>query len=190
MGWIATPSGQRVQYPDTDPATIKIEDIAHKLSMHPRWAGDTIEPFSVAQHCLNCSALASEENQLAALLHDASEAYIGDLAKPFKEVCGDYQRMESVFLRAIGERFGVELHPLPKEVKEIDARMLKTEHTLFLPEPHQRAAEGDPYLKELEPYAREDLTCPGWMGWRLVRSLYLERLCALTGETYNEALLP
>jgi hypothetical protein len=188
MAWVATVSGARIDYPDTDPEQIRIEDIAHALSRMPRWAGHTTFPVSVAQHCLNCSAVAEPKDQLAALLHDASEAYIADLPKPFKMVLPEYKDLEGAIIIALEKRFGLTI--MTEGVHEVDARMLKTEHVLFCPQAHIDAAKEDPYLAGLVPYEREALTLPGETGWRLARALYLERFREKTGEDFDMGLLP
>jgi len=68
---------------------IRIEDIAHQLSIINRWHGATKRPYSVAEHSLLCSEIARRAGasllvQLAALLHDAHEIYTNDLSSPAK----------------------------------------------------------------------------------------------------------
>lgn len=68
---------------------VYIADIAHHLSMINRWNGATKRPYSVAEHSLLCSEIAQRDGrslivQLAALLHDAHEAYVNDLSSPAK----------------------------------------------------------------------------------------------------------
>ena len=68
---------------------IIIEDIAHALSLMTRANGHFPEFYSVAQHCMDCAMVAEAEclsirEQLACLLHDASEAYLSDITRPVK----------------------------------------------------------------------------------------------------------
>lgn len=60
---------------------ICIEDIAHALALCNRFAGHTIAPISVAQHSVYVAKLSGS---LQGLLHDASEAYLGDVTKWLK----------------------------------------------------------------------------------------------------------
>lgn len=69
------------------PDTVDIEDIAAHLSKINRFNGATREPYSVAQHSVLVArilALAGHDaaTQLWGLLHDAHEAYLGDMATP------------------------------------------------------------------------------------------------------------
>jgi hypothetical protein len=65
-------------------ADIDIRDIAHSLSLICRYTGHIPTFYSVAQHSLIVSSLVPHEYRLAALLHDAEEAYIGDWSSPLK----------------------------------------------------------------------------------------------------------
>jgi hypothetical protein len=74
---------------------ICLADIGHHLSRVYRWNGAPASAFSVAEHCLHCQRLAramespvSARLQLLALLHDAHEAYLGDVIKPIKNQLG------------------------------------------------------------------------------------------------------
>jgi 5'-deoxynucleotidase YfbR-like HD superfamily hydrolase len=74
--------------PDED---ISIVDIARGLSHCCRFAGQLRDFYSVAQHSVLVSTLVESNLRLSALLHDASEAYIGDLSRNLKHhplLCG------------------------------------------------------------------------------------------------------
>jgi len=106
---------------------ICIEDIAHALSMQCRFGGHLYSFYSVAQHSLNCSYLIEEKSlKLAALLHDASEAYLLDIPRPVKQGLSNYKEIEDKLMQLIAQKYGFE-YPLHKEVKKIDELMLQTE---------------------------------------------------------------
>ncbi len=109
-----------------DPESICIEDIAHALSNTSRFAGHLEKHYSVAQHCVLIALNCSPKNRLAALLHDASEAYIGDMPSPFKKMLPDYKKVEEQLMKAIAAKFGFD-YPLPKEVKDLDGIYLNME---------------------------------------------------------------
>lgn len=94
--------------PDKD--KIKIEDIAHALSLICRGNGHVKTFFSVGQHCINCALEAkargySQRVTLACLLHDASEAYMSDVPSPFKKYLAEYNAMEDALLDVIYEKY-------------------------------------------------------------------------------------
>lgn len=109
-----------------DPESICIEDIAHGLSMTPRFGGQLDGFLSVAQHCCMVASYVSDENKLAALLHDASEAYLGDMPSPFKKMLPDFKEQENRLMQVIADKYGFEF-PLHTEVKKADYKMLNVE---------------------------------------------------------------
>lgn len=93
MPTILTFTGRTFDLLNPDPTSICIEDIAHALSLKCRWGGHTSRFYSVAEHSLNVMSRVSDKAKFEALLHDAAEAYLGDIASPFKDylgVCGGH----------------------------------------------------------------------------------------------------
>ncbi len=137
--WIQSVSGKAIRLLEASPDQVDILDIAHALSNVCRFGGHCSTFMSVAQHSVIVSANCSEKHALAGLLHDAAEAYVGDIVTPLKRTPAmreAYLGVEALWARAIGERFGVELVDLPKEVREADLRALLTEkRDLLLPMP-------------------------------------------------------
>lgn len=90
--WVQTRSGRAVDLLDTKPEQIYAEDLAVQLARIPRWNGATVgrpsEIYPVAMHSILVSMLLPADSpsalKLAALLHDAHEAYIGDMPSPVK----------------------------------------------------------------------------------------------------------
>lgn len=114
---------------------IRIRDIAHALSHICRFGGHTFDFYSVAQHSCLVSYLAPQELRLVALMHDATEAYLGDLIKPLKNYIDGqtipiYKELEQRFERVIAERFGIN-HQLYELIKPYDKRALEIEHGYF-----------------------------------------------------------
>ncbi|MBQ0059624.1 MAG: hypothetical protein KBS83_06705, partial [Lachnospiraceae bacterium] len=98
-------------YP-TEPVAeaMRIEDIAHALSLICRGNGQVKTFYSVGEHCLNCSAEAeargySDRVVLACLLHDACESYMSDVPSPFKAYLRDYIEMEEKMLSMLYQHF-------------------------------------------------------------------------------------
>lgn len=103
---------------------IYIEDIAHALSLLCRGNGHVKHFFSVGQHCINCAVEAMERGYsrrvcLACLLHDASEAYLSDVPRPFKKSLPSYQELEDRTLTVIYEKY------LGTTLTEDEARLVK-----------------------------------------------------------------
>lgn len=74
--------------------TPTIGEIAHALAQINRFTGHAKRPYSVAEHSILVATIAEGEGatplqQLAALLHDAHEAYVGDLSSPAKWAIGE-----------------------------------------------------------------------------------------------------
>ena len=128
--WVGTNLGKRIDlsYPLAD--QIDIMDIAVGLGNQCRFTGQIRHHYSVAEHCIHVAALVPQEYKLAALLHDAQEAYIADLSTPMKaEVGRVYRDVEDRIVRALDEAFGMNgmLIDLPKCIKDADRIMLLTE---------------------------------------------------------------
>lgn len=120
--YMVTSTGNKYWPLDPRADEVEIEAIAHHLAMKCRWAGATRRFYSVAEHSVWCSHLVPETDALEALLHDASEAYNGDLIRPLKyteEFSAPFMRVEALNEAAIAERFGLR-HPWPASVKEAD----------------------------------------------------------------------
>lgn len=131
---ILTVSGTYFNFLEPHLSVITIEDIAHGLGNVCRFAGHTREFYSVAQHSYHASFLVPPEHALAALLHDAHEAYIGDMPTPLKRLIPQFKEMELRIEEAVLAHFGLAL-PLHPCVKQADLRMLATEQRDLLP-PH------------------------------------------------------
>ncbi len=105
---------------------ISIEDIAISLSRECRFAGHTKKFYSVAQHSLHVSEILPHSLALEGLLHDATEAYLRDIASPFKELLPEYRRIERLLDGAIRKKFGLPLE-MDREVDLADRVLLATE---------------------------------------------------------------
>jgi uncharacterized protein len=107
-----------------------IEDIAHGLSNICRYSGQCTSFYSVAEHSILVSETAIGF-EFEALLHDAAEAFIGDITRPLKQMLPEYKKIEADVQRAILDRFGV--RSLPPEVKKADLRVLAAEQQQIMP---------------------------------------------------------
>ena len=136
--YISTYSGIKFRPLEPVAEDIKIEDIAHSLSMLCRANGHYSSFYSVGAHCLNCyeEAVARRETprvRMACLLHDASESYISDITRPVKQYLEEYLAIEEKLANTIYEKYlGSPLTEYEKQmVKIIDDSMLYYEFFEF-----------------------------------------------------------
>ena len=167
--WMSTFTGKRFDPINPDVRTINIEDIAHALANLCRWGGHTSEFYSVAEHSYLVSKCCGEGYELDGLLHDAAEAYVGDMLKPIKynsRLGAEFKKFESRVTAAIAQRFG--LGSEPPSVKIADMRVLMAEARDLMRDPKDwpyfvayGEAAGGPWPEEpllaLNPVAAERL---------------------------------
>lgn len=183
--WFQTWSGRRFYPANPRPEDVFPADIAHALARICRFAGHVVEFCSVAQHSVLVSELVPPHLALHGLLHDAAEAYVGDLISPMKWALRDrsqslggsaFDQIERGVERAILQRF--DLQELPEDdsaiVKHADLRALATERRdLLRPSAHIWEC-----LEGIEPDAR--VIVP--IGPRTAEAEFLDRLDALLAQ--------
>lgn len=172
--WFITCTGKRVYALAPQPESIDLMDIAHGLSNVCRFGGQCRHFYSVAQHSVLVSELVPPEAARWGLLHDATEAYIGDIIRPLKRELPDYKRIEKLWEAAIAIRFGLSLE-MPASVKHADHIALTTERRDLMPP----EAQGDWIEDE-----RGFLPAPGRimpLPPNAARELFLERFAYLKG---------
>lgn len=162
---IRTASGQLFWPLDAREDEIRLEDIAHALSQLCRFAGHTRTFYSVAQHSVVVSRLCPPEAALYGLLHDASEAYLGDVVRPIKHtaIWEGYRAAEARLQALIYRRFG--LDPVePASVKAADLTALHAEIRDVMVNGDPAHAAAVPSVPAIVPQRAE-----------LARHLFLER---------------
>lgn len=132
--WMQTYTGRPFWPLDPRPEDVYPADIAHALSMICRFGGHSKVMYSVAEHCLIMSRIVTPEHALWALLHDATEAYVGDMVRPLKLAMPEYKAVEVKIMAAICDRFGLP-HDCPPEIKDIDLGILRDERAALMARP-------------------------------------------------------
>ena len=157
--WIQTYTGKKFSLLDPQPEDICIEDIARALSMTCRFGGHVKKFYSVAEHSLEMVKLVPSPHGLHALLHDAGEAYIGDITSPVKSLINGISRVEDAALDAIESVFELNWQLSGKQqIHYWDMRLLLTERNQLMgppPEPWYWEQDYKPLDIELECLAPE-----------------------------------
>jgi hypothetical protein len=124
-------SGRKVNIINPTAEMICLVDIAKGLSHVCRFGGQIHTHSSVARHTVLVWWLAPEHLKRAALLHDASEAYLGDVIKPLKVLLASvYGPIEDNFTRVIFKKYGVPVAQM-EELKKYDWKAVELEHAYF-----------------------------------------------------------
>ncbi len=156
--WIQTVSVRRFHVMDPVPAEVYIEDIAHALSLLCRFNGHCLRFYSVAEHCVRVSRVLDDDRDAAlwGLLHDAAEAYVGDVPRPVKRLLARFDEVEDRILRVVLTKYGLGW-PAPAAVWRADDQLLVTEARDLMhepPEPWGLAAT--PLPAAIEPWPPEE----------------------------------
>jgi 5'-deoxynucleotidase YfbR-like HD superfamily hydrolase len=133
---IRTYTGKYLNLKNPNPEDIVIEDIAHALSQIPRFGGHLRYFYSVAQHSIFVSDIC-RNYPLDGLLHDASEAYLGDVTSPLKKLLPDYKIVEERLNQVIAKKFNITF-PFVEEVVEADKKELEFEWDFLMINEHKQ----------------------------------------------------
>lgn len=177
MSWMQTYTGKALHFDNPEAREICIEDIAHALSQICRFNGHCKQPYSVAQHSVYVSQLVPSRDRLAGLLHDATEAYIGDMVSPLKRLIPDFSTYEDRLWVVIAGKFVLPA-ALPASVKKADLAMLSIEARDLM--------GADPVAWGLKP-ATDAVKIIPWTA-QMAERYFLEAFQVLTGE-YATAML-
>ena len=150
--FIQTYTGARVTMPVPRVEEINIIDIAHALSLLCRFTGHTEQFYSVAEHCIRVAQLVEPKDKLAALLHDASEAYLGDISTPLKEWLPEYKGFEQATLEVIYKAFNVTGYDLGA-IKKADSILCMTEARDLLGSTNGWSSRSDPLPSHIVPWS-------------------------------------
>ena len=131
-GHIRLFSGKYLNLAKPEPTDIFLIDIAVGLARECRWGNHSRRFYSVAEHSIECmlhAELAEPGNDLLAfqcLMHDAHEAYLGDIPTPLKDLIPQYKEVAARVQHAINVRMGMNFG-VSLMVKDIDEKVLREE---------------------------------------------------------------
>lgn len=137
--YVSTYSGNRFYPLEPRIDRVAIEDIAHGLAYQCRFNGQTCAFYSVAQHSLVVASLVAPPLRLAALLHDAAEAYLGDMVKPLKVLLPEFAAIEDKVTHIIAAAFALDFSDYGP-IKRADLIALATEKRDLMPHSVERWA--------------------------------------------------
>lgn len=183
---ILTFTGKTVDLANPKVEDIDIADIAHALAGLNRYTGHTQRYMSVAEHSLLVSGFCSNPYRLEGLMHDAQEAYLGDMSSPLKSMFPEYKALERRWEQAIAAKFC--LKAMPAEIKRYDLMALEAEKSVLAVRilRHEADIYGDGDAPEL-PDMRT-LVEQGGDYWVSYEEQFLHAFNALMTERYLEFL--
>lgn len=183
--WVQTVSGRTFRIDRPDARDVDIVDIAHSLALQNRFNGHTRCPYSVGQHSVLVSRIVEQRmglyptpdppcnEPLLGLMHDAHEAYIGDVISPVKKLLGETWRgLENTCDVIIQLGFALKRNPNSLAVvKEADQIALATEVRDLIPGGRivGGASLPEPLHERIVP-----------LDWLDAKDLFLERFRELT----------
>lgn len=136
---------------------IVLKDISHALSMLCRFGGHSRNFYSVAEHSFLIAEYFEDRREYdlarAALLHDATEAYMGDVIRPLKLHWPLYRQTEEYLQGLIFTKFNLPPE-MPPEVKAADLRICNDERAALL---HER-----PWTPEIDALPYLDVEIHSW----------------------------
>ncbi len=154
--WMATVSGGRFYPLDPRADEVHVDDLVSGISGAGRYANQTRDRYTVGEHSVIVSLVCEEMARARGwpewlvllvaregLLHDASEAWIGDVVRPLKYTFAmrGYRRAEAKIMACVFERFGVTPTAMTSAlVKLVDDEILHDEIDQLMVDPHMFSA--------------------------------------------------
>lgn len=187
---IVTFTGGVFNFQNISKNIVSIVDIAHSLSLQCRYTGHVRKFYSVAEHCWRMSVANLHGTVLSRLMHDAAEAYVGDIAAPFKQLLwynGDdlvtdvkeyrgvnypISRLEMQILTVICRDLDIAINV--RNTKEANKIITATEVRDLMPKGHHKLFDG--YLKGAKPLIKKIRP----MSSRKAEKLFLKRYYELS----------
>lgn len=151
---IVTYTGMSFDYGNITKDSINVKDIIPAITRQVRFMGHTKRAYGVGEHTLMCYLMAeklgyTDRERLLVLIHDFTEAYLGDVNTDLKNLLPEYKKLEREVELAICEHLGVEPPSEEEEfkIKVVDYTMLVVEmRDLTLHDYHAKIEEVKDYV--------------------------------------------
>lgn len=136
MTIINTYTGKQFDLLDPKVEMIDLTDICESLSKQCRYNGHIKQFYSVAEHSYRVANIVSDRSKPWALMHDAAEAYIGDIIRPMRLAIKSVsaygidlsKNIEGLIAYRIREKFNIEFdQTIHDEVDKADNILIATE---------------------------------------------------------------
>lgn len=186
MSWILTATGAQFDLELAFADSMSLLDVAHALALVNRFNGHTSRPYSVAEHSIHVCQIMEHDLHvthpaalMAGLLHDAHEAYIGDMATPLKHAIGEpWHAIERRIEQRVQQRFGVLAASTGwrGHIERADRIALATERRDLMPP----AGPDWPSLRGVPCAAQLDLRSMVGMDWKDWRDAFIDKFDELT----------
>lgn len=172
-GYIQTFTGKKFNPLDPHFNSLCIEDMAHCLSVIPRFMGHTRVPYWVANHCLIGSIWFYKQKRFyeskCFLVHEPEEPYLGDMPTPIKylpqmlpyRVLG--KGVKEAWFRKLG------IFDVPPTIKELDTRLLVAEYKALFDKQDKK------WLKGFGKMDTSDLIIKPYTSWRKLERDFLKQ---------------
>lgn len=177
--WMQTWTGGRFYPLEPRKSDVDIMDIAFALGNIARYNGHC-KFYSVAEHSVLVSRIVPPEHAFQGLMHDAHEAYIGDITRPMQLCLKDLgadaglEYIERNVCQAIADQFRI-APAIPEWVKRADVAMLALEKKRLWP-------RSDAWILPYDPPSNVLIECLPPMHATL---LFLRRYCELLGLEFQ-----
>jgi len=183
--FMRTFTGRKFWPMDPKAEDMSIVDVAHHLAMQVRFNGATKDFYSVAEHCVIGSYLVPDEYAFEFLMHDAPEAWLGDMIRPIKNhtLCGDqYKLIELGVDSVVRAKWGMAEEP-PSCVKRMDSALCAMEIDQVYGAPVDYVLRGEGLDFSMLKGAGYKLH---FWDWRTAEIQFFQRFLELTVNTKHE----
>lgn len=179
MTWMLTATGGQIDLRFIRNEPVDILDIAHHISQLNRYTGAAKRPNCVAEHSILVADILAKQGhgrqvQFGGLMHDAHEAYIGEVNRQLKPLLGPaFEHVNAAAARHVRRRFGLGMTfaQYSGVIKDADLIALSTERVALMPD----SGPPWPVVSTHPPIDWYDFDAQAEMSWKDWRDVFLQR---------------